>query len=69
MDHYQNELQGLGMDQFQVGELTPMDPQSQDPRQFHGGRCGGRCGGFHRCGGFNCFGCFGCFGCFFGFWF
>lgn len=65
----QNELQGLGIDPYHVGQLVPVDPYSQDVRMF-GMRCGGcgfRCGG---CGGFRCgfgcggFGCGGCFGCF-----
>ncbi|MFJ7976649.1 heterocycloanthracin/sonorensin family bacteriocin [Peribacillus sp. NPDC096379] len=69
MLNFQNDLQTLGMDNFQVGQLIPMGPQSQDSRIIFGGmRCGGmmcggmRCGGM-RCGGFRCFGCFGCFGC------
>jgi heterocycloanthracin/sonorensin family bacteriocin len=74
MQNFQNDLQTLGMDHFQVGQLIPIDPQSQDLRMFGGMRCGGmRCGGM-RCGGFRCggfggggFGCggFGCggFGC------
>ncbi|WP_182501888.1 heterocycloanthracin/sonorensin family bacteriocin [Peribacillus huizhouensis] len=53
------------MDNFQVGQLIPMGPQSQDPRIFGGMRCmrcgGMMCGGM-RCGGFRCFGCFGCGG-------
>lgn len=80
MHNFQNDLQTLGMDHYQVGELVPINPQSQDPRLW-GMRCGGfRCGGFHcggfRCGGFRCGGfgfggcfgsCFGCFGVGFGF--
>ncbi|WHY87087.1 heterocycloanthracin/sonorensin family bacteriocin [Neobacillus novalis] len=74
MQNLQNELQMLGMDNFQVGNLITIDPNLNDPRHFGGMRCGGgmmcggmrcggmRCGGF-RCGGFRCFGCFGCFGC------
>ncbi|WP_396133946.1 heterocycloanthracin/sonorensin family bacteriocin [Bacillus sp. SLBN-46] len=74
---FQNELQGLGIDPYQVGQLVPMDTQSQDLQMMarrcggcgHCGGCGGfRCGG---CGGFRCGGCggfrcggFGCFGCF-----
>ncbi|WP_438824119.1 heterocycloanthracin/sonorensin family bacteriocin [Bacillus sp. JJ1503] len=70
---FQNELQGLGIDPYQVGQLVPMDIQSQDLHMmsrrcggcgFRCGGCGGfRCGGF-RCGGFGCFGCGGCGGCF-----
>ncbi|MFO1443273.1 heterocycloanthracin/sonorensin family bacteriocin [Bacillus sp. Bva_UNVM-123] len=71
---YYNELQGLGIDPYQVGQLVPMDFQSQDLDMMSrrcggcGFRCGG-CGGFRcggcgfRCGGFRCGGCFG-FGCF-----
>lgn len=80
MQNFQNELQMLGMDHYQTGELISMD-QGVDERIFGMGmgmRCGGmmcggfhRCGGFHhcggfRCGGFNCggFRCFSCFNCF-----
>ena len=47
MQNFQNELQMLGMDNYQVGEINYMDPQSQDLRQFGGMMCGGggRCGG------------------------
>ncbi|KEF36778.1 hypothetical protein M670_04029 [Schinkia azotoformans MEV2011] len=52
-----NELQSLGMDNYQVGELIPMNYQSEDTRfgfMRCGGMCAGRCGGFcaGRCGGF-----------------
>lgn len=65
---FQNELQGLGIDPYQVGQLVPMNLQSQDQHMMSrrcggcGFRCGG-CGGF-RCGGcgFRCGGCGGCFG-------
>lgn len=65
MQNFQNDLQMLGMDNFQVGQLIPIDPHNQDLRQFGGmrcGGCGGRCGG---CGGFRCGGCGGgrCGGC------
>ncbi|GIN73765.1 hypothetical protein J14TS2_42400 [Bacillus sp. J14TS2] len=71
MQYYQNDLQTLGMDNYHVGELVPMDHMNQYPVQADSrlcGRCGGcggcyRCGGF-RCGGVRCGGCFGCFGCF-----
>lgn len=73
---FQSELQGLRMDPYQVGQLVPMDLQSQDPLMmsrrcggcgFGCGGCGFRCGGFgFRCGGFGCFGCGGCFGLGFG---
>ncbi|MFB5281015.1 heterocycloanthracin/sonorensin family bacteriocin [Peribacillus sp. Hz7] len=55
MLNFQNELQTLGMDNFQVGQLIPMVPQSQDSRIIFGGwRCGGMmCGGWH-CGGWHC---------------
>ena len=54
MHNFQNELQTLGMDNYQVGQLIPMDPQSQDSRIFGGMRCGGMmCGGM-RCGGMMC---------------
>ena len=54
MLNFHNELQTLGMDNYQVGPLIPMDPQSQDPRIFGGMRCGGMmCGGM-RCGGMMC---------------
>ncbi|MFJ8245928.1 heterocycloanthracin/sonorensin family bacteriocin [Peribacillus asahii] len=55
MLNFQNELQTLGMDNFQVGQLIPMGPQSQDTRIIFGGmRCGGMmCGGM-RCGGMMC---------------
>lgn len=63
MHNFQNELQGLGIDPYQSGELVPIGAQIQDSRMW--GRCGGfRCGGFHRCGGFGCGGCGGCGGCF-----
>ena len=66
MQNYQNDLQMLGMDNYHVGELVPMDLQSQDSRVF-GMRCGGcgmRCGGM-MCGGMRCGGCggFRCGGC------
>ena len=48
MHNFQNELQMLGMDNYQVGELIPTDYQSQDWLQFDDAR---RCGGFGRCGG------------------
>ena len=38
MQYFQNELQMLGMDNYQVGELIPIDYQIQDQRQF-GGMC------------------------------
>ncbi|WP_370876224.1 heterocycloanthracin/sonorensin family bacteriocin [Neobacillus ginsengisoli] len=65
MQSFQNDLQMLGMDPYNVGEVIPMDPQSQlysqDARRCGGFRCGGfGCGGF-RCGGFRCGG-FGCGG-------
>ncbi|MFB9827718.1 heterocycloanthracin/sonorensin family bacteriocin [Lederbergia wuyishanensis] len=66
----QNELQGLGIDPYQVGQLVPLDLQSQDPYMMSRrcGGCGFRCGGFgFRCGGcfgFRCGGCGGCGGCF-----
>jgi len=78
MHNFQNELQMLGMDNYQVGQLTPIDYQTQTPLEFVDmrrcggcGGCGFRCGGF-RCGGcgFRCGGCFGigfgfgCYGCF-----
>ena len=75
MNNFQSELQMLGMDQYQVGELIPIDYQSQNPLEFSDmrrcggcggcGRCGGFGGGFGRCGGFGfrCGGCFGCGGC------
>ena len=66
MQYFQNELQMLGMDNYQVGELIPIDYQIQDQRQFGGMMCGGmmcggmRCGGMmcggFRCGGFSCWG-------------
>jgi heterocycloanthracin/sonorensin family bacteriocin len=66
MHNFQNGLQSLAMDHYQVGELMPIDSYSQDMRIF--GRCGGcgfRCGGCgFRCGGFRCGGCGGCGGCF-----
>jgi heterocycloanthracin/sonorensin family bacteriocin len=64
MHNFQNELQMLGMDNYQVGELIPIDYYSQDSFQFGDMR---RCGGCFRCGGcgFRCGGCgFGCGGCF-----
>lgn len=70
MQNFQHELQSLGMDQYQVGELTPIQYQAPVPVQFNDmrrcGGCGGcgRCGGCGGCGGFRCAGCFGCFGCF-----
>ncbi|WP_256239240.1 heterocycloanthracin/sonorensin family bacteriocin [Bacillus sp. EB600] len=54
MQNFQNELQTLGMDNFQVGQLIPMVPQTHDLRVFGGMRCGGMmCGGM-RCGGMMC---------------
>ena len=41
MQNFQNELQMLGMDNYQVGELIPIDYQSQDSLQFDDVR---RCG-------------------------
>ncbi|GIN91268.1 hypothetical protein J6TS1_06750 [Siminovitchia terrae] len=70
--HFQNELQGLAMGNYHVGELIPMTYHSQVPLQFDSRQCG-RCGGCFRCGGFRCGGCFGLgcfgfgFGCFGGF--
>lgn len=64
MQNFQNELQNLGLDPYQVGDLTPIT-YNDDSRQFLGGfgvgfgRCGGF--GFFRC--FNCFNCFNCFRC------
>ncbi len=77
MHNFQNDLQMLGMDNYQVGELIPIDFQIQDQRQFGGMMCGGmmcggmRCGGMMcggmRCGGMMCggfqFRCFSCFNC------
>lgn len=78
MQNFQNDLQMLGMDHYQVGEVIPLGPQGyqfpEDPRRC--GRCGGgmrcggmRCGGMRcggmRCGGMRCGGfgrCFGGFG-------
>ncbi|WP_412895564.1 heterocycloanthracin/sonorensin family bacteriocin [Bacillus sp. 1P02SD] len=71
----QNELQGLAIDPYQVGQLVPLDLQSQDLHTMSRrcGGCGFRCGGFRcggcgfRCGGcfgFRCGGCGGCGGCF-----
>ncbi|MCH1627183.1 heterocycloanthracin/sonorensin family bacteriocin [Fredinandcohnia quinoae] len=65
MNNFQNQLQGLEMTPYQAGELMPLDPYSEEARQyemFGGG--GSRCGGSHRCGGFSCFRCFNCFNCF-----
>jgi heterocycloanthracin/sonorensin family bacteriocin len=51
MYNFQNELQNLGMENFQVGQLIPIYPQTQDQRIFLGMRCGGMmCGGM-MCGG------------------
>ncbi|MBO0960359.1 heterocycloanthracin/sonorensin family bacteriocin [Neobacillus sp. MM2021_6] len=60
MHNFQNGLQLLGMDHYQVGPIVPIDPQSQDMRLigFRCGGCGFRCGGC----GFRCGGCGGCFG-------
>jgi heterocycloanthracin/sonorensin family bacteriocin len=79
MQNFQNDLQMLGMDHYQVGQVIPTDPLSQqflvDPRRcggcgggFHcgGHHCGGfHCGGFH-CGGYRCGGyrCGGCYSCY-----
>ncbi|MEH7238993.1 heterocycloanthracin/sonorensin family bacteriocin [Bacillus sp. JJ1562] len=62
----QNELQGLAIDPYQVGQLVPLDHQSQDLHTMSRlcGGCGFRCGGCGGCGG--CFG-LGCFGFGFGF--
>ena len=55
MQNFQNELQTLGMDNFQVGQLIPMVPQTHDPRIFVGMRCGGMMGfGGMMCGGMMC---------------
>ncbi|MDQ0201103.1 heterocycloanthracin/sonorensin family bacteriocin [Neobacillus ginsengisoli] len=59
MQNFPNELQMLGLDNYQVGEAIPIGPHQflEDSRRC--GRCGGfGCGGF-RCGGFRCGGCFG----------
>ena len=78
MQNFQYDLQGLGIDPFQVGMLAPINPQILDLRLHGGMHCGGmhcggvRCGGFHcggfHCGGFHCggFRCggFSCFNCF-----
>ncbi|WP_269411481.1 heterocycloanthracin/sonorensin family bacteriocin [Lentibacillus daqui] len=66
MQYYQNDLQQLGMDNYHVSELVPMDHMNQNQVQVDSRLCGGcgRCGGCFRCGGFRCGGCFGCFGCF-----
>ena len=48
MHNFQNELQMLGMDKYQVGELMPIDYQSQNSLHFSDMR---RCGGCGRCGG------------------
>ncbi|MEH6949588.1 heterocycloanthracin/sonorensin family bacteriocin [Bacillus sp. JJ634] len=69
MHNFQNELQMLGMDNYQVGQLTPIDYQTQNPLEFVDmrrcggcGGCGFRCGGCFGIGfGFGCFGCFGFF--------
>ncbi|MBS4214831.1 heterocycloanthracin/sonorensin family bacteriocin [Neobacillus rhizophilus] len=54
MFNFHNELQTLGMGNFHVGPLIPMDPRSQDPRIFVGMPCGGMmCGGM-MCGGMLC---------------
>ncbi|MBU8918619.1 heterocycloanthracin/sonorensin family bacteriocin [Bacillus sp. FJAT-29953] len=63
MHNFYNELQTLGMGNFQVGQLIPMRHQSQDPRIFVGMPCGGMmwggmgcgmgCGGM-MCGGMMC---------------
>ncbi|WP_420491872.1 heterocycloanthracin/sonorensin family bacteriocin, partial [Neobacillus niacini] len=42
MHNFQNGLQSLGMDHYQVGELIPIDYQSQDALQV---------GDMRRCGG------------------
>ncbi|RFU68593.1 heterocycloanthracin/sonorensin family bacteriocin [Peribacillus saganii] len=73
MYNFQNDLQSLGMDNFQVGDLMPIDDNSQDMRQY-GGRCGGyrcggyRCGGYrcggYRCGGYRCYNCYSCYSCY-----
>lgn len=79
MQNFQHELQMLGMDPYQVGDVIPINPYS---RQFlnesrlcggfgfgcGGFGCGFGCGGFgfggFRCGGFG-MGCFGFgMGCF-----
>ena len=59
MQNFQNELQSLEMDSYQVGELTPISYQ-EDPRVFGGLGVGVGFGGggFNRCGGHNCFSCF-----------
>ena len=67
MQYFQNELQGLRMDNYHVGELIPMDHMSQYPVQFDSRLCG-RCGGCGRLWRllslwrFAVFGCGGCFG-------
>jgi heterocycloanthracin/sonorensin family bacteriocin len=69
MNDFHNELQQLNGSQFQAGEMTPWNQQSQYPAgQFpngqnpadpsrqcvgFGGFGGGFCGGFHHCGGFG----------------
>ncbi|MFC4797807.1 heterocycloanthracin/sonorensin family bacteriocin [Neobacillus sp. GCM10023253] len=51
MHNFYNELQTLGMGNFQVGQLIPMRHQSQDPRIFVGMPCGGMMWGGMMCGG------------------
>ena len=52
MHNFQNDLQNLEMDSYQVGELTPISYQ-EDPRVFGGLGVGVGFGGggFNRCGG------------------
>ncbi|MCQ6282033.1 heterocycloanthracin/sonorensin family bacteriocin [Bacillus sp. EB600] len=74
MQNFHHELQMLGMDPYQVGEVIPIHPYSRqflkDSRLFRCGGFGFGCFGFaglgfgcFGCGGFGCGGCFG-FGCF-----
>ncbi|KYG30064.1 heterocycloanthracin/sonorensin family bacteriocin [Bacillus gaemokensis] len=59
MYNFQPDIQSLGLNDFQTGEVTVWDPQTQsyyvtyDSRQYGGGCWSGwRCwGGWHRCGG------------------
>ncbi|WP_066307255.1 heterocycloanthracin/sonorensin family bacteriocin [Bacillus sp. FJAT-29814] len=54
MLNFPNQLQTLGMDHFQVGQLIPMYPRSQDSRIFVGMPCGGMMWGGMMCGGMMC---------------
>ncbi len=65
MNHFQNELQGLTLGDFQATHAVPYDQNqyySEQDRLFLGVTGFGRCSSCFSC--FSCFNCFNCFSCF-----